>query len=180
MPRIRTKKRVTSLDIKTIAFDHHIMVMISLLFVAFLWINQSFTSFINTQTSSLITLGVALYNGYILYHDYPIKTYVLVRVGKSEFIYYQKELSSKIVKHRYASFFNHPMYRLDYIAKIKFKKDKLVRHDFLYSIKSELDLTSLGYEKFLSYDTALLNDLKSYQFNTMYIKGSRIKIKRIT
>lgn len=180
MPRLHRKKRVTSLDIKTVSFHHQVMVLISILFIVFLWINQVFTSLITSSTPVIVTFLVVLYNGYVLYHDRNIQTYVIVRVGKSEFTYYQKELSSKVRKHRYSNFFNHPMFQLDYIAKVKYKGINQTRHDFVYSIKSDLNLTELGYEPFIAYDTSKLDDLKSYQLNTLYIKNNQVKIKRIT
>jgi hypothetical protein len=90
-----------------------------------------------------------------------------------------KPIDLTLKKIAYHDFFKSDIYQLDLIAKVIYRKDNVLRYDYIYALKSSVATCFDGFEikDVLYKDT--LDPLKHYQLVKIEIKQNSISTKRI-
>jgi len=176
---VKSKLKSPSLDIYTISYDHRILyILSSILIMSFLLFRL-----VSGQSRPVITLVVMIliisYVIFIKKRDQHATSHIIMRLGKEAYSYQVKAINPKIKTYRYHEFFKSDMYQLDIIAKVIYKKEGILRYDYIYALKSYVTAEFEGFEtRDIPYKD-VLDSLKHYQLVKIHITNTQSSVKRI-
>jgi hypothetical protein len=123
--------------------------------------------------------ALALYIIFIKKRDFKATSHIIIRIGKDHYTYQMKPIDLKLKKVSYHDFFKSEIYQLDLIAKVIYRKDKLLRYDYIYALKSSVSTCFDGFQINDVLYQETLDALKHYQLVKIQIKDNSTSIKRI-
>jgi hypothetical protein len=177
--KFKSKLKSISLDIYTIAYDHFILYVLTSLFLISFILFQLLGQPFNPLLFTTIILVLALYIVFIKKRDFKATSHIIIRIGKDSYTYQMKPIDLKFKKVSYHDFFKSDVYQLDLIAKVIYRKDDVLRYDYIYGLKSSISSCFDGFEiKDIPYQDTL-DALKHYQLVKIQIKQEKTSIKRI-
>lgn len=177
--KFKSTLKSISLDIYTITYDHFILYLFTLLFLISFILFQLLGRPFSTLLFIVIITILALYIVFIKKRDFKATSHIIIRIGKDHYTYQIKPIDLKLKKIAYHDFFKSDIYQLDLIAKVIYRKDNVLRYDYIYALKSSVSTCFDGFEikDVLYKDT--LDLLKHYQLVKIEIKQNSISTKRI-
>jgi hypothetical protein len=175
----KSKLKPLPLDIYTISYDRMILHTLSALFIVLFIFIQLIGGPFNSIFIVIIIISLLFYVIFIQKRDQKATSHIIIRIGKDTYTYQSKALDLKIKKYAYTDFFKSDVYQLDLIAKVIYRKEKLVRYDYIYALKSSVTTCFDGYEMSNVPYQEMLDELKHYQLVKIYVTDTSFSIKRI-
>jgi hypothetical protein len=177
--KFTSKLKSVSLDIYTITYEHFILYGLTSLFlisfILFQFIGRPFDPLLFITMISVL----ALYIVFIKKRDFKATSHIIIRIGKDHYTYQMKPIDLRLKKVSYHDFFKSEIYQLDLIAKVIYRKDKLLRYDYIYALKSSVSTCFDGFQINDVLYQETLDALKHYQLVKIQIKDNSTSIKRI-
>lgn len=176
---IKSKLKSPSLDIYTISYDHTILYILSSILIISFLLFRLFGGPIRLLTTLIAIILIISYVIFIKKRDQQATSHIIIRFGKDEYTYQIKEINPKVKTYRYHDFFKSDMYQLDIIAKVMYKKDDILRYDYIYALKSNVSTEFEGFESRDIPYKDVLDTLKHYQLVKIHITKKESSVKRI-